>query len=137
MYTNPANAADGNSSTFAGAPTVTAPTNYGAWSNFGTITGTPTQMLLKITSSAACDSGSGTDGITVQWGGTTNIQNDFLVYQMGLFGGQPSVNRPLTTDVISLPVTTNPATLHVLSGVYSPSLLGCHKIYDIWVELTF
>jgi hypothetical protein len=136
-YTSPANAADGNSSTFSAGPTSSTSSTGEEWSGFGSFSGTPSQLLLKVTSSAACDSGSGLDGITLQWGPDNTFMNDSLIYQMGLFGGQPSVNRPLTTDVISLPVTTNTANMHVFSIVYSPSLLGCHKIYDIWIEATF
>jgi hypothetical protein len=140
QYSNPANAADGNSSTFSAAPSANpSGLNDGDWSGFGTITGTPSQMLLKVTSSSTCDSGSGTDGAEVQYSVDGTHNNDTLIYQLGFFAAfpAPSANRALTTDVISLPVTTNPANVRVLGSVYSPSLPGCHKIYDVWIELTF
>jgi hypothetical protein len=143
QYTSPGNAADGNSSTFSSGPTATGPTSE-FWSGFGTITGTPTQMLLKVTSSASCDSGSGTDGVAMAYGMDGTNNNLQTIYGIGVFGPisfagvyLTSANRPLTTDVISLPVTTNPANVNVFTYVYSPSLFGCHKIYDVWIELTF
>jgi hypothetical protein len=137
QYANPGNAGDGNAGTAATGPVNSVTSTSQIMSGFGTITGTPTQMLLKITSAAPnCDSGTGNDGVEINYS-VNGGANYNLVYATGLFGGTPTANRPLTTDVISLPVTTNPANVTILNFVYSPSLLGCHQVYDAWIELTF
>ncbi len=51
---------------------------------------------------------------------------------MGLFGGA-CVNRPLQTDVISLPAAQDLSRVRVLAMLYSTGA-SSHRIYDLWIE---
>lgn len=133
-YSNPANAEDGNPSTFSAAPTTAGAPGYEIWNGFGPISGTPSQITLKVTSLANCTSSSN-DGVLLDYsldGGKTFA----AIYNLGAFGGPPTASRSLQTDAIPLPPTQNPANLQVLAEAFSQNSTGCHQIYDIWLEIT-
>ncbi len=76
------------------------------WKGFQAVSGTPRQILLKVTSAASCVSSSN-DGEYIDYsldGGSTFVG---AFYILGLFAGVNPVTRPLQTDVISLPTNTN------------------------------
>lgn len=135
-YSSPANAADGNAGTFSAGPNTAGILNEEDWSGFSTITGTPTQVLLKVTSAANCTSSSN-DGVEIQYSKDGTHNNDTLIYQLGLFAGVAPQPRALQTDVITLPTTQNPANVRVLALVFSQSSTGCHQVYDAWLEIKF
>jgi len=135
-YSSPANAADGNAGTFSGGPVTAGILNEEDWFGFSTISGTPTQVLLKVTSAANCVSSSN-DGVEIQYSKDGTHNNDTLIYQLGLFAGVAPQPRSLQTDVITLPTTQNPANVRVLALVYSQSSTSCHQVYDTWLEIKF
>jgi hypothetical protein len=130
-YTNAANAEDGNLSTFASG---VGGGNFSeeVWSGFGSVSGTPTQINLKISSAANCVDAS-TDGLELNYsldgGSTWN-----LVYIMGFYGG-PCVNRSQQTDIISLPLTQNLSQVQVFGAFYSTGSAS-HQVFDAWIEVT-
>ena len=130
-YSNPTNAEDGNLSTFSGG---TATMNLGSgeiWSAFGSVTGTPTLINLKISSAANC--GTVNDGIELDYsldGGNTWT----AVYSMGIFGGS-CTNRPQQTDVISLPLSQTLSQVQV-RGLFTSFGSSSHQVFDAWIEVT-
>ncbi|HET9184455.1 MAG TPA: Ig-like domain-containing protein [Candidatus Angelobacter sp.] len=132
-YSNAAKAEDGDSNTFASGPENTAAgTNSGTWGGFAPVTGTPTQILLKVTSASNCSASD--DGIEIAY--SLNGGPDLPIYSIGFIGSGPAV-RALQTDVKSLPVPLNTADVDVVAMAKSPEFAACHQIYDIWMEVTF
>jgi hypothetical protein len=130
-YSNAANAEDGNLSTYASG-IGGGSFSEEVWSGFGSVSGTPTQINLKISSAANCINAS-TDGIELSYsldgGSTWN-----LVYVMGLYGGS-CTNRSQQTDVISLSTSQNLSQVQVL-GIFYTSGSASHQVYDAWIEVT-
>lgn len=130
-YSNAANAEDGNLSTYASG-IGGGSFSEEVWSGFGSVSGTPTQINLKISSAANCTNAS-TDGIELSYslngGSTWN-----LVYVMGLYGGS-CTNRSQQTDVISLSTSQNLSQVQVL-GIFYTSGSASHQVYDAWIEVT-
>ena len=131
-YSNPTNAEDGNLATFAaGIPGANQQLSGEIWSGFSNVSGTPTQINLKISSAANC--GNVNDGLeldySVDGGNTWN-----LVYIMGLFGGS-CVNRPQQTDIISLPLNQDLSLVKVLAE-FSSTGSSSHQVFDAWIEVT-
>lgn len=130
-YSNPTNAEDGNLSTFAAGTNTMNLGSGEIWSGFGSVTGTPTLINLKISSAANC--GTVNDGIELDYsldgGSTWNI-----VYNMGLFGGS-CINRPQQTDVISLPLNQTLSQVQV-RGLFTSVGSSSHSVFDAWIEVT-
>jgi hypothetical protein len=130
-YANPANAQDGNASTFAsGVPSGAQGHGGEIWSGFGAGPSPRTLVNLKITSAANCVVFQA-DGIELDYslngGATWNP-----IYVMGIFGGS-CVNRAQQTDVISLAVGQDLTQVQV-RALFSSIGSTSHQVYDAWIE---
>jgi hypothetical protein len=129
IYQNPANATDGNLTTYANPLGVTSPSTeiY----SFTPVTGTVTALTLKISSAYTVDS-SFFHSVGTAYS-TDNGSNWTAVYQVG-FGVAGS--RGQATDSVTLPATTNLSTFKAdgfING-FPPSVN--QQLYDIWLEVT-
>lgn len=133
-YANPANATDGNLTTFANG-IVNGDVSFEYWSGFGSAGASPTAITLKISSAANCiDPGDGNDGAEIAYsldGGNTFHH----IYAQGGLGADACSNRAQQTDVVSLPLTQDTTKVQVfaeLASIHSST----HQVYDIWIEVS-
>ena len=133
-YNNPANAYDGNSTTYSlgnGSGYSGNCCNDEKWHGFSAVTGTPTSIVLKVTS---------------QVGGTSPC-SALLAYATD-GGGNPdtykyiytgALNRSQRTDDVTLSNSQDLTKVLVQGEVSCPlgSYAGIQQlIYEIWIEVT-
>jgi CSLREA domain-containing protein len=135
-YTNPANAEDGNLSTFADG-IANGGTNMQYWSGFGAAGGSPSQIKLNISSAADCldPFGDGLDGAEISYS-LDNGNTWHHVYAQGALGADACTNRPQQTDAVSLPVTQNTTKVQVFAEL-SSNHGSTHQVYEIWISVTY
>jgi len=131
IYQNPANAIDGNLTSYASPLGVTSPSTE-IYSGFGSVNGTITAITLKVSSAYTVD-WSFFDSVGVAY--STDGGNSWTaVYQVGFGVGG---SRGQATDSVSLPVTTNVSTLQVDGFINGLPPAVNQQLYDIWLEVTY
>jgi hypothetical protein len=131
IYQNPANATDGNLSTYA-SPLGGGSISTEIYSGFGSVSGTVTAITLKVSSAYTVDSSffhSVGSAYSTDGGNTWTA-----VYQFG-FGSAAS--RGQATDSVSLSTATNISTLQVDGFINGTPPSVNQQLYDIWLEVSY
>jgi hypothetical protein len=135
-YSNPSNAFDTSTTTYASGPGLTSLSGED-YSGFS-FSGTPTAINLKV-NSAATNGSSGT--LVGVWYSTDGGSTSNYIYYLttGNCFGVPQCSlassRSQQTDTISLPTSTNLS--NVIVGVVTSNGGGAsHQVYDIWLEIS-
>jgi CSLREA domain-containing protein len=132
-YANPANAEDGNLSTFANG-IVNGGTSSEYWKSFGSAPGSASQINLKVSSAADCLD-QDMDGAEIAYsldGGSTFHH----IYAQGTLGTDACSNRTQQTDTVALPATQDITKVQVFAEL-SSYLGSTHQVYDVWIEITY
>ena len=124
-FKNPANAFDGDQSSFAWAQSISG-CNWFGWS---ALTRTPAAISLKVLSQVL-PPGNDTLATSVAVTYSTDGGNTFTsIYQT-------TASRSLMTDVISLPVNTDLTKVQVRASYVGQFLAAKVQIHEIWIEVT-
>lgn len=128
-FTNPANAYDGNATTYApGSAKSGVIGSSSSWQGFSSIVGTPTAVKLKVTSQ--CTYPSGASGTIIVSYSTDNGSTYTTIYST-------AGARATTTDVVTLSTLVNLTQVKVKATVGGTGTAydNC-LMYEIWVEVT-